>query len=111
MNGSQRLAEKPFCGARIPLSTEQEVDRVAFRIHCSIEILPFTFDLDICFIHSIGIVRCLETSPVPYEKHRQTASCRELLTPLVSLNNVRIVFNARRKAPLVSSLSGTRLNS
>jgi hypothetical protein len=47
MNGSQRLAEKPFCGARIPLGTEQEVDRVAFRIHCSIEVLPFTFDLDI----------------------------------------------------------------
>src|ERR687895_1998134 len=50
-------------------------------------------------------------SPVPYEKPYQAASCRGFLTPIGSLNNVRIVSNARRKAPLVSSLSGTRLNS
>ena len=70
MNGSQRLAEKPFCGACIPLGTEQEVDRVAFRIHCSIEILPFTFDLDIGFIHSIGILRCLETRTASFIEFR-----------------------------------------
>jgi hypothetical protein len=50
-------------------------------------------------------------SPVPYEKPSQAASCRGLLTSLVSSNNLRIVSNVRRKAPWVSSLSGTRLNS
>ena len=50
-------------------------------------------------------------SPVPYEKPYQAASCRGFLTPIGSLNNVRIVSNARRKALSVSSLSGTRLNS
>jgi hypothetical protein len=50
-------------------------------------------------------------SPVPYEKHCQAASCTGLLTPWVSSNNLRIVSNARRKALLVSSLSGTKLNS
>ena len=53
----------------------------------------------------------VDISPVPYEKHRQAASCRELLTPLVSSNNRKIVSNARRKALLVSSLSGTKLSS
>ena len=52
-----------------------------------------------------------EVSPVPYEKPSQAASCRGLLTSLVSSNNLRIVSNAWRKAPLVSSLSGTKLNS
>ena len=70
MNDFQRLAEKPFCGACIPLGTEQEVDRVAFRIHCSIELFPFTFDLDICLIHSIGIVRCLETRTASFIEFR-----------------------------------------
>src|ERR671914_821744 len=55
--------------------------------------------------------RLPQISPVPYEKPYQAASCRGFLTPIRSLNNVRIVSNARRKAPLVSSLSGTRLNS
>src|ERR671914_748717 len=50
-------------------------------------------------------------SPVPHEKHRQAGSCGGLLTPLVSSSTLEIVSNARRKAPLVSSLSGTRLNS
>src|SRR5918999_5171427 len=50
-------------------------------------------------------------SPVPYEKHRQAASCRGLLTPPVSSNNLRIVSNARCKGLSVSSLSGTKLNS
>jgi hypothetical protein len=43
-------------------------------------------------------------SPVPYEKPCQAASCRGLLTPLVSSNNLRIVSNARRKALLVKFL-------
>jgi predicted site-specific integrase-resolvase len=51
------------------------------------------------------------SSPVPYERPYQAASCRGFLTPIGSLNKVRIISNARRKAPLVSSLSGTRLNS
>jgi transposase-like protein len=50
-------------------------------------------------------------SPVPYERPYQAVSCRGLLTPLKSSNNLRIVSNAWRKAPLVSSLSGTKLNS
>ncbi|MCI0560189.1 MAG: hypothetical protein MN733_17005, partial [Nitrososphaera sp.] len=50
-------------------------------------------------------------SPVPYEKPCQAASCRGLLTPLVSSNNLKIDSHARRKPLLVSSLSGTRLNS
>ena len=50
-------------------------------------------------------------SPVPYEKHCQVGKYRGLLAPLVSSNDLKIVSNARRKVPLVSSLSGTRLNS
>jgi hypothetical protein len=50
-------------------------------------------------------------SSVPYEKHCQGGRCRGLLAPLVSSNNLAIVSNARRKALLASSLSGTRLNS
>ncbi len=65
-------------------------------------------DCGVVFASKITIVFA---SPVPYEKHRQAASCRGLLTSRVSSNNLRIVSNARRKAPLVSSLSGTRLNS
>src|SRR5919198_6133532 len=53
----------------------------------------------------------LKLSPVPYEKLYQAVSCRVLLAPLVSSNNLKIVSNARRKALLASSLSGTRLNS
>ena len=65
MNGSQRLAEKPFCGARIPLGTEQEVDRMAL-IDRTIEVFPFIFDLDIRFIHPVGIVRRLEARPTSF---------------------------------------------
>jgi hypothetical protein len=36
------------------------------------------------------------TSPVPYGRPRQAASCRGLLTPLVSSNNLRIVSSAWR---------------
>jgi transposase len=32
MNGSQRLAEKPSCGVRIPLGTEQEVVRPQLHV-------------------------------------------------------------------------------
>jgi hypothetical protein len=53
----------------------------------------------------------ISLSPVPYERPYQAVSCRGLLTPLKSSNNLRIVSNAWRKAPLVSSLSGTKLNS
>jgi hypothetical protein len=50
-------------------------------------------------------------SPVPYEKRHQAGSCGGLLTPLVSSSTLKIVSNARRKVPLMSSLSGPRLNS
>jgi cellulose biosynthesis protein BcsQ len=40
-----------------------------------------------------------DLSPVPYEKAYQAASCRGFLTPIGSLNNIRIVSNARRRAP------------
>ena len=56
-------------------------------------------------------IKFISFSPVPYEKHCQVGRCRGLLAPLVSSNNLEIVSNARRKALLASSLSGTRLNS
>ena len=58
-----------------------------------------------------GDVTQAHLSPVPYEKPSQAASCRGLLISLVPSNNLKIVSNARRKALLASSLSGTRLNS
>jgi hypothetical protein len=59
----------------------------------------------------IVVQRSLQFSPVPYKKHCQVGRCRGLLAPLVSSNNLKIVSNARRKALLANSLSGTRLNS
>jgi hypothetical protein len=59
----------------------------------------------------VGCRYVVADSPVPYERPYQATSCRGFLTPIGSLNNVRMVSNARRKAPLVSSLNGTRLNS
>jgi hypothetical protein len=105
---AKRLEVKPADVLERVRVAIEDLKQLATRGHVEIYTVPLYF-YHACYLFDTGGVLAL--SPVPYEKPYQAASYRGFLTLIGSLNNVRIVSNARRKALLVSSLSGTRLNS
>ena len=53
MRRAYRLPEEAFCRGNITFSTEHELNRVAFFIKSTVEILPLLTNFDVGLIYSI----------------------------------------------------------
>src|SRR5258707_5276907 len=53
-NHSNGLLKKPFGGLHIPLLAQPRIHQIATMINGSIEIAPFSVDLDVRFVHVPG---------------------------------------------------------
>jgi hypothetical protein len=73
MLGSESLPEEAFGGCGITPGTEQKVDSLTRGIDGSIEIIPLLFDLDVCLIDAIGVVRLGEMRTTPLVEIRRVA--------------------------------------
>lgn len=47
------LSKEAQRGIRIPLSRQQKVDGLAYRIDCPVQIFPLTSDFDVRFVHAL----------------------------------------------------------
>jgi hypothetical protein len=56
----QRLPEEPHSGLGISRRTQPEVEGIALRIDCPVEVVPLLLDLDVCFIDPVRVIRGLE---------------------------------------------------
>jgi hypothetical protein len=73
MGGLEHLAKKALSRLRIARGTQHEIQRGTCGINGAVEVVPVLFDLDVGFIHAIGIVRDFELRPTPLVQLRRIA--------------------------------------
>ena len=68
---AQHFAEKPLGCSGAARFIEQEIKRIALRIHGTIQIQPLTTYLDVRFIDPPGIIRLLQMRPAAFIQFRR----------------------------------------
>jgi hypothetical protein len=63
MTGTQSFLEEFLSRLFITIFRDPKVDSISFRVYSSIEITPFTFDLDVGFIDTPGVIGLMKLFP------------------------------------------------
>src|SRR5262245_33307569 len=66
VGGPERFREKVLCSLGITSSAQEELQSIPLGVHRTVEIHPYSFDLDICFVNASRISGRLEVGPTAF---------------------------------------------